>query len=1285
MSIVAEMTGYPTELLELDLDLEADLGVDTVKQAEVFAAVRERFGVERDETLSLREFPTLAHVIGWVEQRTATAAPAAASTAPAGPEAVVAPPAPVESAPVAASVGCVRWVPSSGEVTEAVVSIVAEMTGYPTELLELDLDLEADLGVDTVKQAEVFAAVRERFGVERDETLSLREFPTLGHVIGWVEQRTATAAPAAASTAPAGPEAVVAPPAPVESAPVAASVGAEVGPSSGEVTEAVVSIVAEMTGYPTELLELDLDLEADLGVDTVKQAEVFAAVRERFGVERDETLSLREFPTLAHVIGWVEQRTATAAPAAASTAPAGPEAVVAPPAPVEAAPVAASVGAEVGPSSGEVTEAVVSIVAEMTGYPTELLELDLDLEADLGVDTVKQAEVFAAVRERFGVERDETLSLREFPTLAHVIGWVEQKTAASAAGPTDSSGLHLTSVVGDLDAVDAMPRREPVPVLRPALDRCLPTGVVLGKGTRVVMMRDTEGVADLLQTRLAGLGVTVLSLDPAKSTSQILSTVDAWRSEGDIAGVYWLAALDDEGPLDSLTSAEWDEGLRRRVKALYAVMRRLYDDEAFLVAGTRLGGFHGYDAAGATAPMGGAVTGFAKSYKRERPEALVKAVDVAIDAEPEAVADVLVSETSLDPGCVEVGYADGRRWGVGLAARPFPPQRADEEGTTLLDPGSVVVVTGAAGSIVAAITADLARAAGGGTFHLLDLTPEPDSKDPDLRQYVEDRDGFKVVLAARLKEQGKRPTPVAIGKELATFERLAAALTAIDAVRDAGGTAHYHSVDLTDPEAVAQVMDRVRDSSDRIDLLVHAAGIEVSRSLPDKEPEEFDLVLGVKADGWFNLMKGAGDLPVRATVAFSSVAGRFGNAGQCDYSAANDLLCKITSSLRRTRPETRSLAVDWTAWGGIGMATRGSIPKVMEMAGVEMLPPEAGVAWIRRELTGHGFRGEVVAAGVLGLMASGYHPTGGVQPASLTSWGSDFAGDVVAADLLDGLVVQTTLDPTAQPFLNDHRIDGTAVLPGVMGMEFFAEVAGLLAPEHYVVAVEDVDFTVPVKFYRDEPRTLTVTARIRPEGADLVADCLLEAERVLPGKEAPRRTVHFTGSVRLSSTPPLSDHTAPLAMTRDAKVIAPTDVYRLYFHGPAYQVVGQAWQDDGAAVGRLAEHLPADQVPAVDTLLVPRLEELCFQVAGLWEAGREGRLALPAHVDRLSVGGPTATGGGDALVAIARPMPGATGAFDCQVLDPQGRVLLRLEGYRTVPMPGPLAEDVRAPFRAVLA
>ena len=82
-------------------------------------------------------------------------------------------------------------------IVEAVVSIVSELTGYPPELLDLDLDLEADLGVDTVKQAEVFAAVREQFGVERDEHLKLRDFPTLNHVVGWVADKTGRPSPPA--------------------------------------------------------------------------------------------------------------------------------------------------------------------------------------------------------------------------------------------------------------------------------------------------------------------------------------------------------------------------------------------------------------------------------------------------------------------------------------------------------------------------------------------------------------------------------------------------------------------------------------------------------------------------------------------------------------------------------------------------------------------------------------------------------------------------------------------------------------------------------------------------------------------------------------------------------------------------------------------------------------------------------------------------------------------------------------------------------------------------------
>ena len=53
---------------------------------------------------------------------------------------------------------------------------------------------------------------------------------------------------------------------------------------------------------------------------------------------------------------------------------------------------------------------------------------------------------------------------------------------------------------------------------------------------------------------------------------------------------------------------------------------------------------------------------------------------------------------------------------------------------------------------------------------------------------------------------------------------------------------------------------------------------------------------------------------------------------------------------------------------------------MMEVAGIEMLPPEVGVPVVRRELTAAGAGGEVLVAGALGLLAEERHPTGGHRP-----------------------------------------------------------------------------------------------------------------------------------------------------------------------------------------------------------------------------------------------------------------------------------------------------------------
>jgi NADP-dependent 3-hydroxy acid dehydrogenase YdfG len=960
-----------------------------------------------------------------------------------------------------------------------------------------------------------------------------------------------------------------------------------------------------------------------------------------------------------------------------------------PPAPAAPPPAVTGVGGE-----EPVAAAVLNVVERLTGYPRELLDLDLDLEADLGVDTVKQAEVFAAVREQFTIPRDENLKLRDFPTLAHVIGFVREHTAgtvtpaparkaegAAEAGPRAQASA-APAFTGDVSAAERLPRRIPVPVLRPPAGWCRPTGVTLDPASRVVVMADEGRVAEALVRRLTSLGASALVLTADCADADIESRLAAWLGEGSVQGVYWLPALDAEPAMGDLDLAGWREALRRRVKSLHAVVRRLDTGGrlgprgTFLVAATRLGGYHGYDEAGAVAPLGGAVTGFVKAYRRERPDVLAKAVDFPVSRKTAALADALIEETLRDPGAVEIGRAGGRRWAVGLREVPF----GDGTGGIALGKQTVFAVTGAAGAIVSAIVADLARASGG-IFHLLDLTPEPDPGDGDLIAFATDRDGLKAAIAERLAASGKRPTPVLIERELARCERLHSALIAIQSVREAGGEAYYHAVDLTDPGAVADAVAGIREQHGHIDVLLHAAGLDISHAIADKDQHEYDLVFDVKSDGWFNLMHAAGDMPVGATVVFSSVAGRFGNAGQTDYSAANDLLCKATSSLRATRPGTRAIAVDWTAWGGLGMATRGSVPQVMAMAGIEMLAPEAGIAWIRRELTAGPFSGEVVVGGELGVLTSEYDAGGGLDTAAIATGAGPMLGTVTGMGIYSGLTVETILDPAAQPFLNDHRIGSTAVLPGVMGIEAFAELAGLAAPGLRIAGVEQMEFLAPVKFYHDEPRTLTLAAIIRPDGGGLVADCTLTAYRVLPGGDAPRRTTHFTGRVRLADG--ACERELDETPTRHAGLSAShDDIYRVFFHGPAYQVIQEAWRTGGSAVAQLARHLPAGHTPEnACTATEPRLAEACLQTAGLWEIGHTGRMGLPAHADLITVlhrPRPHAE-----LFAVAHPAP--DGGFDCWVMDAGGDVVVRVGGYRTAQVPGDLPADLLGPIHDAMA
>jgi hypothetical protein len=161
-------------------------------------------------------------------------------------------------------------------------------------------------------------------------------------------------------------------------------------------------------------------------------------------------------------------------------------------------------------------------------------------------------------------------------------------------------------------------------------------------------------------------------------------------------------------------------------------------------------------------------------------------------------------------------------------------------------------------------------------------------------------------------------------------------------------------------------------------------------------------------------------------------------------------------------------------------------------------------------------------------------------------------------------------------------------------------------------------------------------------------------------------TTHFTARVRLTKDL-YKAASGPRLGTPAGKLVQAPEIYRLYFHGPAYQVVERAWWDGERIVGLMKAGLPENHQPAeLPTLMTPRLIELCFQTAGVWEMGIEGRMGLPQHIERVSVLRTPETGAG--LYAIVSPNP-SQGSFDAEVIDTEGNRYVQLTGYRTVAVP----------------
>lgn len=209
----------------------------------------------------------------------------------------------------------------------------------------------------------------------------------------------------------AEPDKAPAAPAPVPAQPAQTPSGAS--PSVLDSAAIVRAIVSEKTGYPPDMLDADMDLEGELGVDSIKQVEILSSLRDRLPhlpeIEPERLVELRTIAAIAAMID-------AAAPGGRSS-------------PAPATPARAETTGAAPPAASSLLvspDVIRALIAEKTGYPTDMLEDDMDLEGELGVDSIKQVEILSSLRDRYPslpeVDPEHLAELRTIRKIADFFG-----------------------------------------------------------------------------------------------------------------------------------------------------------------------------------------------------------------------------------------------------------------------------------------------------------------------------------------------------------------------------------------------------------------------------------------------------------------------------------------------------------------------------------------------------------------------------------------------------------------------------------------------------------------------------------------------------------------------------------------------------------------------------------------------------------------------------------------------------------------------------------------------
>ncbi|MCV7075869.1 SDR family oxidoreductase [Mycobacterium szulgai] len=805
------------------------------------------------------------------------------------------------------------------------------------------------------------------------------------------------------------------------------------------------------------------------------------------------------------------------------------------------------------PPGVDLVAQMLEVVADKTGYPAEMLDLSMALEADLGIDSIKRVEILSAVQQRVpGLPEVETAAMAGLGTLNEIADYFQGLLTPTYSAP---GGDHRPFEL----AGAAIPRYAVRAVAVPASGMGMP-GLHRVANVEIVGGPDAQDAnANALAATLRNQGI--------RATVVAHTTPDA-EAVIHLGGLAKTATRSETLALNRMVFAD-----AQRVAA------KFQERGGTFVTVQDTGGSFGLLGDPGQRAWAAGIAGLAKTAAQEWPAAQVKAIDLAVGSlSPVAVAECLAQEVMAGGAELEVGLGSPHGRIAIVADEKQVATRANRIG-----PQDVIVVSGGGRGVTAASVVALAEQTKAG-FVLIGRTEL--GEEPAVTRGLTTDAELKRAVLSWATQQGRKLTPRQLDFEVQRILADREVRATLNAVQGAGARVRYASVDVCDTAQLNALLDSVRTDFGPITGLVHGAGVLADAPLQKKNLEGFDRVFDTKVGGLCALLDATAADSLKLICLFSSVAARTGNTGQSDYAMANEILNKVALAEQARRGRGCLVrALGWGPWDS-GMVTP-ALKSMFESRGITLVERTDGAkAFVSEVLDGRTDHPEVLLGG--GVSAG--PPTQPIPAAGRAAF-------VVA-------------NAARQPHVLDHRIKGNVVLPVVQALEWFVRMAEACRPGHRVARLLDVKVLRGVvlhDFERHGDRLLVRCAPVEDQPNRLL--CTLS--------DFSESTAYYSAMVEIGSGTaqvPAGAQAAGGCRLPHEGVHYESD--GALFHGPAFQVLDGVDCQSSTATGSLHGLAAAgwrDDGWATD----PAALDGCLQLATVWSFEQLGHKTLPLRLGEV--------------------------------------------------------------------